>query len=172
MAAASIFLSIPGVKGPSLDSKHPDTIECLSFTWGAANAGSSGVGTGAGSGTSVAHDLTITKLVDTASNVLMQSCGNGKHFDTATLFVTKTTGGDPMDYMQFDMGSGSAPTKGKAAVFISSYHVSGSGDGITPIETVGINFASLMITYTPQSADGTAGAPAALGHDFHANKSF
>ena len=36
------FLKIEGIKGESLDSKHKDEIEVLSFSWGATQPGAFG----------------------------------------------------------------------------------------------------------------------------------
>src|SRR5437763_16773053 len=78
-------------------------IECLSFNWGQANLGTAGTGGGAGAGAVVKQDLTITKYVDKASNVLAQGCAAGVHYTSASLYVRKS-GGDPLDYLQFDLG--------------------------------------------------------------------
>ncbi len=48
--ATEIFAKIGDIKGESLDSKHKDEIEVLSFSWGVANAGSTGPGGAAGAG--------------------------------------------------------------------------------------------------------------------------
>ena len=45
-----IFAKIGDIKGESLDIKHKDEIEVLSFSWGVANAGPSGSGGGSGAG--------------------------------------------------------------------------------------------------------------------------
>ena len=159
MAAADIFLSIkgPDIKGESLDKVHNGMIECLSFSWGAANQGTAGTGGGAGAGAVVKHDLTISKYIDKSSNVLFQGCASGTHYGSATLYVRKS-GGDPLDYLQYDLGG---------VVFISNYNVSGNGgDGIVPVETVSLNFTTLMMTYNQQAATGAGAGPAPLGYDF------
>jgi len=103
VAAADIFLTIkgPDIQGESLDKVHTNMIECLSFNWGQANLGTAGTGGGAGAGAVVKQDLTITKYVDKASNVLAQGCAAGVHYTSASLYVRKS-GGDPLDYLQFD----------------------------------------------------------------------
>ena len=42
--ATDIFAKIGDIKGESLDAKHKDEIEVLSFSWGVANSGSAGSG--------------------------------------------------------------------------------------------------------------------------------
>jgi type VI secretion system secreted protein Hcp len=167
VATADIFLSItgPDIKGESVDSKHKDMIEVLSFSWGESNLGTAGMGAGGGSGKVSKQDLTITKFVDKASNNLMYGCASGTHYTKATLWVRKA-GGDPLDYLQIDLGPGDA-----GAVFISSYNVGGAGgDGIIPTETVSINFSTLMMTYNQQAKTGGGAGPAPLGYDFGASK--
>ena len=159
MAAADIFLTIkgPDVKGESLDKVHKDMIEVLSFNWGQANLGTAGTGGGAGAGAVAKQDLTVTKYVDKSSNVLAQGCAAGVHYTSATLYVRKS-GGDPLDYLQLDLGG---------VVFLSSYQVSGTGgDGIVPVESISINFTTLMVTYNQQAATGSGAGAAPLGYDF------
>jgi type VI secretion system secreted protein Hcp len=159
VAVADIFLTIksPDIKGESLDKVHKDMIECLSFSWGESNAGTAGTGGGAGAGAVHKQDLVITKYVDKSSNVLFQGCAAGVHYGSATLYVRKS-GGDPLDYLQFDLGG---------VVFISGYNVSGTGgDGIVPVEQISLNFTTLMITYNQQAATGSGAGAAPLGYNF------
>jgi type VI secretion system secreted protein Hcp len=44
--ASDIFAKIGDIKGESLDSKHKDEIEVLSFSWGVTNSASIGSGGG------------------------------------------------------------------------------------------------------------------------------
>jgi type VI secretion system secreted protein Hcp len=163
VAAADIFLTIksPDISGESLDKVHTGMIECLSWSWGESNMGTAGTGGGAGAGAVVKQDLTLTKHVDKASNVLFQGCAAGVHYGSATLYIRKS-GGDPLDYLQLDLGG---------VVFISGYHVSGTGgDGIVPVETVTLKFTTLMMTYNQQAATGAGAGAARLGYDFGASK--
>jgi hypothetical protein len=54
----------------SLDDKHKDEIEVLSFSWGVANAGVVSAGSGGGSGKATFQDLSIVHNVDKASPLL------------------------------------------------------------------------------------------------------
>jgi type VI secretion system secreted protein Hcp len=159
VAAADIFLTIkgPDISGESLDKVHSGMIECLSWHWGATNLGTASTGGGAGAGAVVKHDLTITKYVDKSSNVLFQGCAAGVHYTSATLYVRKS-GGDPLDYLQIDLGG---------VVFISGYNVGGQhGDTVVPVETVTLNFSTMMMTYNQQAATGAGAGAAPLGYDF------
>jgi type VI secretion system secreted protein Hcp len=158
VAVADIFLTIkgPDIVGESQDDKHKDQMEILSFSWGVQNIGTSGTGTGAGGGASKPNDVVVTKYVDKASNVLMQGCSAGTHYTSAQLSVRKA-GGDPLDYLVFDLG---------APVFLSGYSVGGAGEGVVPVETVTINFASMNLTYNPQAPTGGTAGAATVGYHF------
>src|SRR5213078_1710929 len=47
---ADIFVKLGDIKGESLDDKHKDEIEVMSYSWGVSNAGSMNYGTGGGEG--------------------------------------------------------------------------------------------------------------------------
>ena len=83
--AADIFAKIGDIKGESLDSKHKDEIEVLSFSWGVTNGASIGGGGGAGAGKATFQDLTIVHTIDKASPLLMKACATGEHLKEATI---------------------------------------------------------------------------------------
>src|ERR1700704_1510183 len=75
--ATDIFAKIGDIKGESLDAKHKDEIEVLSFSWGLTNGVSIGAGGGAGAGKATFQDLTIVHNIDKASPLLMKACATG-----------------------------------------------------------------------------------------------
>ena len=82
--AADIFAKLGDIKGESLDDKHKDEIEVLSWSWGVTNAVTL-AGTGAGQGKAHFGDLSLTHKIDKASPVLMQACATGVHLKEATI---------------------------------------------------------------------------------------
>src|SRR5436853_2996585 len=88
--AADIFAKIADIKGESLDDKHKDEIEVLSYSWGVSNAGSMSSGSGGGEGKASFHDITFTHVMDKASPVLMQACATGTHLKEATITHRKS----------------------------------------------------------------------------------
>ena len=70
--ASDIFAKIGDIKGESLDDKHKDEIEVLSWSWGVSNPGSRGGGSGGGAGKATFHDLSFTHHIDKASPVLLK----------------------------------------------------------------------------------------------------
>ena len=67
--AADIFAKLGDIKGESLDAKHKDEIEVLSFSWGLTNSASSSSSSGGGGGKATFQDLTIVHNIDKASRV-------------------------------------------------------------------------------------------------------
>ena len=87
--ASGIFAKIGDIKGESLDSKHKDEVEVLSWSWGVAQSGTMAHGGGGGEGKATFHDFNFTHHVDKASPVLMKACATGEHIKEATITVRK-----------------------------------------------------------------------------------
>ena len=88
--ASDIFAKIGDIKGESLDAKHKDEIEILSFSWGVINSGSAATGSGAGSGKATFQDLVVVHNIDKASPDLMRACATGTHLKEATITHRKS----------------------------------------------------------------------------------
>src|SRR5436189_4686408 len=82
--ASDIFAKLGDIKGESLDSKHKDEIEVLSWSWGVTNAVAL-AGSGAGQGKASFHDQSFTHKIDKASPSLMRACATGVHLKEATI---------------------------------------------------------------------------------------
>ena len=74
---SDIFAKLGDIKGESLDAKHKDEIEVLSFSWGVANTVAPGGGGGGGAGKATFHDLSFVHRIDSASPLLMKACATG-----------------------------------------------------------------------------------------------
>ena len=83
--ASDIFAKLGDIKGESLDDKHKDEIEVLSWSWGVANAGARRDGGGGGAGKATFSDLSFTHKIDKASPLLLQGCATGQHLKDATI---------------------------------------------------------------------------------------
>ena len=156
--AADIFAKIGDIKGESLDSKHKDEIEVLSFSWGVTNAVGPATGGGSGAGKATFHDLSIVHNIDTASPKLMQACATGTHLKEATITHRKAGKGQ-QEFLIFKMND----------IIITSVTHSGSGGQPTP-EVVTLAFAKVAIEYKPQKADGSLDAGIHFKYDLKANK--
>ena len=87
--AANIFAKIGDIKGESLDDKHKDEVEVLSWSWGVTQSGSIRTGGGGGEGKATFNDFNFTHHVDKASPNLMRACATGEHIKEATITARK-----------------------------------------------------------------------------------
>src|SRR3954470_23693270 len=87
--ASDIFAKIGDIKGESIDSKHKDEVEVLSWSWGVTHAAGANSGSGAGTGKASFQDFVITHHVDKASPVLLRACATGEHIKEATITMRK-----------------------------------------------------------------------------------
>jgi len=160
--ASDYLLEIDGIKGEAQDSKHPDTIEVDSFSFGLSHPGSFALGSGGSTGKAVFQDIHFSTKVSKASSLLAQSCATGKHINKATLYVRKATGdGGQQEYLKIEVKK----------VLISSYQSGGhAGDDSIPGDQFSLNFAQIEFVYKPQNADGTLGADMIMKYDVAAQK--
>ena len=159
MAQEDYFLNIDGIKGESQDDKHKDKIHISSFSFGVTNTGTGGSNLGSGGGRSNVQDIHVTKTMDSSSPNLFIACCTGKHFPTATLTVRRA-GETPQIYLTYKL----------TEVYVSSHSVSGAEGGGIAQESLSLNFSKIEMAYTPQNADGSAGAKNTKTFDAKANK--
>ena len=82
---SNYFLKIDGIPGESLDAKHKDEIEVLSWSWGETQPAPVSAGGGAGSGKVAMGDLQVNAQTSRASPQLLLACASGKHLKSAVL---------------------------------------------------------------------------------------
>jgi len=156
--ASDIFAKLGDIKGESLDDKHKNEIEVLSFSWGVTNAGSMASGGGAGAGKATFQDLSIVHRIDKASPALMQACATGTHLKEATITHRKAGKGQH-EYLIVKMND----------VLITSV-THGGATGEPASESVTLVFAKVDLEYKPQKADGSLDAGVHFKYDLKANK--
>ena len=140
---SDIFAKIGDIKGESVDVKHKDEIEVLSFSWGVTNTGSIGGGGGGGAGRATFKDLSILHNVDKATPRLLEACATGRHLKDATITQRKAGRGQP-EYLIIKMND----------VIITGVTLSDTS-GEAGSETVTLAFAKVDLEYKPQRADGS-----------------
>ena len=161
VVAADIFAKIGDIKGESLDDKHKDEIEILSWSWGVANAVViSGGGGGAGAGRAKFQDLSFSHSIDKASPLLLQACATGQHIKEATITHRKAGKGQ-QEFLIFKLND----------VIVTSVTQSDSGESGRP-ENVSLTFAKVDLEYKPQKADGSLDAGVHFKYDIAANKTW
>jgi type VI secretion system secreted protein Hcp len=156
--ASDIFAKIGDIKGESLDSKHKDEIEVLSFSWGVTNTGAKAAGGGGGEGKATFQDISFVHHIDKASPVLMQACATGRHVKEATITHRKA-GKDQQDYLIIKMND-----------IIITGVTDGDASGQAGSETVSLVFAKIDLEYKPQKADGSLDTGIHFKYDLKANE--
>jgi type VI secretion system secreted protein Hcp len=157
--ASDIFAKIGDIKGESLDAKHKDEVEVLSWSWGVSQSGSIAPGGGGGQGKASFNDFNFTHHIDKASPVLMRVCATGQHLKEATITVRKAGKGQ-QEFLIIKMND----------IIITSVNPSASGDGAATAENVALQFAKVDLEYKPQKPDGSLDAGIHFKYDIKANK--
>lgn len=155
---ADIFAKLGDIQGESLDDKHRDEIEVMSWSWGVSQSAPASPG-GGGSGKTTFHDFNFTHTVDKASPNLLKACATGAHLKEATITVRKA-GNAAQDYMIIKMSD----------VLVTGVAASGSADGATTAEHVTLQFGKVQLEYRPQKPDGSLDAPVVFKYDVKAHR--
>lgn len=114
----AIYLKLDGVDGECEKTGYEKWIEVQSFSWGASQSTTAGVGGGMSAGTVLFQDLSIQAMGGKASGLLLFFLTKGKHFTEITIDFTKSTGDDVEQKFQ--------QIRSKSA-FITSYSASMQG---------------------------------------------
>ena len=158
--AADIFAKIGDIKGESLDDKHKDEIEVLSWSWGLTNPVVTSGGGGAAAGKAHFQDFSFTHNIDKASPVLMRACATGVHIKEATITHRKAGKGQ-QEFLIFKMND----------VIITGVTQSDSAESGRP-ESVSLVFSKVDLEYKPQKPDGSLDAGVHFKYDIGANKTW
>ena len=158
--ASDIFAKLGDIKGESLDDKHKDEIELLSWSWGVTNAKASPTGSGGAEGKATFHDLSFTHKIDKASPLLLKGCATGQHLKEATI-TRRKAGKGQQEFLVIKMND----------VVITSVAEDDDG-GSGQVEAVTLAFAKVDLEYRPQKQDGSLDAGIHFKYDIKANKEF
>lgn len=162
--AADIYLSLDGIPGESLEDKHKDWIEVLSYGHSMTQPTSSTRSSAGGATTGRAEhgDIVITKHIDKASPKLYEALSKGTHIPKATIEFLRA-GGDKVKYLEI-----------KLEEILISNVTSGGGSGADnfPTEQVSLNYGKIEWVYTQQKRkDGSGGGNVTAKHDLTSGKS-
>ena len=158
--AGNYFLKIDGIQGESLDSKHKDEIDVLSWSWGETQATAPAPGGGGGTGKVAMTDLQVNTPMSRASPQLLLACASGKHIKSAVLAGRKA-GKAQAEFLTFSLSD----------VLVSGYQTGGA-TAEAPLDSISLNFSKIEVTYVQQAAKGGPGTPIRVGWDRKTNKSF
>jgi type VI secretion system secreted protein Hcp len=154
-----MFLKLTGIEGESSDTKHKGEIDVLAWSWGLSETGSSSGG-GGGAGRTKIESLSIEKLVDLASPLLLSFGAQGKHISDGTL-ATRKSGKSSEDFLVIKLTD----------VIVSSVHMTASKDNNQPAENIILNFGKIEFDYRPTKTDGSLGPATSFKWDVAGNKS-
>ena len=157
--AADIFAKLGDIKGESLDSKHKDEVEVLSWSWGVSQTGTPGTGGGGGAGKATFNDFSFLHRIDKASPNLLKACATGEHIKEATITARKAGKGQ-QEFLIIKMND----------VVITSVNPGGVADPDALAESVAMQFAKVALEYKPQKADGSLDAGIHFKYDIKGNK--
>ena len=157
--AVDIFLDLDGVKGEARDSKHPETIDVLSWSWGLSQSGTAHMGGGAGAGKVSVQDINFTHYIDKSTPTLMLFCCNGKHIKKGKLIIRKA-GENPLEYLTVELED----------ILVSHVSTGGSHGEERLTENVTLNFAKFKLEYVPQNENGSGGKRVEAKWDIPANQ--
>lgn len=160
--AIDVYLQIDGVKGESADEAHSGWIEITSAHWGVKQPKSATASTSGGhTAERCEHtNLTITKLADLASPILMQTCSAGKTIPKARLEFMRADGqGTPVKYYEVELEN----------VLIGSMDQTIHEGGILH-DSIGLKFARVRWKYTRQKVGGGASGNTAGGWNLSTNR--
>jgi type VI secretion system secreted protein Hcp len=145
VSASDMFLKVAGIKGESVDDKHKDEIDVLSWSWGTST------GTGKVKRGTIApqciQDLELTKRLDSSTPQLIMLGLTGETAKEATLTMRKSGKGQ-QEFLVLKMTD----------VLVTSYHTdSNAGDEALLTDQVVLSFSSIDVEYRPQNPDGSLG---------------
>lgn len=160
MAGFDAYLKITGVDGDSKDDKHDKWIQLASYSFGAHNSGTAGVGGGMGAGKVAMQDFSFVPKGDSGGPDLFLKCASGEHIPEAKLEVQKAAGSSKLVFFKVTFTD----------ILISSFNTSGADGMLVPQNSVSFNFAKMKMEATAQNNDGSAGATKTTGWDVQLGK--
>jgi type VI secretion system secreted protein Hcp len=159
-AATDLFLTWPGIIGPSTVQGHIGDIELESYSQSASNTFNPSAG-GGGAGKAICGKITVTKRIDSTSPVFLGMVLSERVTAGPVIFTFAKSGAktDTTFY-----------TVTLRHVVPTSITQSDSTGADTIIETIVLAAAQFVFTFTPQLPNGTAGTPVSFGWDCAANR--
>ncbi|HUF55232.1 MAG TPA: type VI secretion system tube protein Hcp [Thermohalobaculum sp.] len=153
------YLKLPDINGEADQEDHADEIEFFKLEWvDLTQRATQSIGRGLSRGSVRSGPIRICKWVDAASPYLMDSIFRAISIDEGKISLVKRSGDKNLDYMVITM---------KEAM-ISNYNMATHPDEDFVYEEVEFDFNNVIITYTEQAGDHTAGSEHEVEYDFRA----
>lgn len=160
--AIDVYLQIDGIKGESKDSAHQGWIELTSAHWGVSQPKSATASTAGGhTAERCEHStLSVSKLADLASPILMQTCSTGRTIPRAKLEFMRADGqGTPVRYYEVELEN----------VLIGSMDQLVSAGSLLH-DSIGLKFSQVKWKYTQQNIGGGSSGNTAGGWNLATNR--
>jgi type VI secretion system secreted protein Hcp len=160
--ATDAYLQIEGIKGESMDAEHKGWIEIARLHWGVMQPRSATASTAGGHTAERCEHriLSLSKVADLASPILMQTCSMGRTIPKAKLELMRADGdGVRVKYYEVEMTN----------VIISNIDQVLADGGLLQDE-IGLRYAKVVWRYTQQKIGGGAGGNTAGGWDLSTNR--
>jgi type VI secretion system secreted protein Hcp len=159
--AIDVYLQINGISGESNDDRHRNWIECTSVHWGIAQPKSATASTGGGhTAERCEHsEISLTKLADLSSPLLLQTCSAGKTIPKAKLEFMRADGqGERVKYFEIDLEN-----------ILIGHVTPGIEEGEILTEHVGLKFSKVNWKYIQQRIGGGIAGNTVGGWDLSSN---
>jgi type VI secretion system secreted protein Hcp len=154
-AATDLFLTWPGIIGPSTVQGHVGDIELTSYSQNASNTFSQS----SGAGKAVCGEVTITKRIDSTSPVFLGMVLSGRVTSGPVTVTFAKSAKDTTFY-----------TVSLRNVVPTSITQSDSEGPERVTETIVLSASQFVFTFTPQLPNGSFGTPVTFGWDCAANR--
>ena len=161
-----IYMKCEEVKGEVTAEGYKDTVEVLSFQYGAGMPVTAPSTSNTGKRTEghvSLSEITISKMVDNASGVIFDKLAAGTSVPKIEFFFSKATGSDAS-------GNDNYLVVTIEDVFFSGQSFS-SGGGL-PSESVSLNYAKIKTNYMKDSVKGDLTQGSLSGWDLTTNKHY
>ena len=143
--AMDIFLKIDGVAGESVDDKHKDWIDILSFSHGVSQPAVAALGGQRATGRADFQDFSLVKTLDKSSPRLNLFCANGTHLSDLTFEICQPSG-EKLPFYKVKLTD----------VIVTSVRPAGIANGVDtrPAEEVTFSFGKIEWIYTETDSEG------------------
>jgi type VI secretion system secreted protein Hcp len=156
--AVDYFLKLSGgIDGESQDDKFKNTIQLLSWSWGASNVSSVAGTGGSGAGKVDLSDFSIMTFFDKSTPKIFKAICAGTHLPTGTMSAVKA-GSDGKPYLKVDFDE----------LFVTGLQISASSE--IPSVSISFSYNKIKIDYSTQDEKGTTTSTGAQGWDLKGNK--
>lgn len=145
-----MFLKIDTILGESVDARHRDEIDVLSFSWG-VETDAPPAGGGTSTGKPRIAEVHIVSTTSRATPPIAGAVATGRRFATAKL-TCRRPGEQPFEFLTYEMTD----------LLITSYHTGGNAADTLPQDEFTLSFQTLVLSYTRQKTDGTPDTPVSV----------